>query len=237
MKKIFLFAAAVLMALNINAKTYEFVGITLDDIDAGELTITEEEKDKDGVPTKTGRWVIAIPGGEKVYEISLYEDIKLHYASDKSDPVYLAIDPKNGYFEFPGNGKGEGRCVIIVEGATVDENVTFELASKGSSDSQISAKDDAEGESVVLPKKDSSKKGQDPYDKDGYYWVSATFKANASTMSVTAPGSRVRKIVVGGGEQGIGDLKTSRKAIKRFENGQLIIIKNGVKYNAIGVKL
>ena len=59
MKKIFLFAAAVLMALNINAKTYEFVGITLDDIDAGSLSITEEEKDKDGVMTKTGRWVVS----------------------------------------------------------------------------------------------------------------------------------------------------------------------------------
>ena len=27
------------------------------------------------------------------------------------------------------------------------------------------------------------------------------------------------------------------KTIKRYENGQLVIIKNGVKYNALGVQL
>ena len=37
--------------------------------------------------------------------------------------------------------------------------------------------------------------------------------------------------------QGIGNTKVGNKAFKVFENGQLVIIKNGVKYNAIGVQL
>ena len=37
--------------------------------------------------------------------------------------------------------------------------------------------------------------------------------------------------------QGISNTKIGNKAVKIFENGQLVIIKNGVRYNAIGVKL
>ena len=37
--------------------------------------------------------------------------------------------------------------------------------------------------------------------------------------------------------QGLGNTKVGNKAFKIFENGQLVIIKNGVKYNAIGVQL
>ena len=36
---------------------------------------------------------------------------------------------------------------------------------------------------------------------------------------------------------GISNTKIGNKAVKIFENGQLVIIKNGVRYNAIGVKL
>ena len=38
-------------------------------------------------------------------------------------------------------------------------------------------------------------------------------------------------------EQGINDVNANVKAVKTFENGQLVIIKNGVKYNALGAQL
>lgn len=37
--------------------------------------------------------------------------------------------------------------------------------------------------------------------------------------------------------EGVVNTKVGNKAIKVFENGQLVIIKNGVRYNAIGVQL
>ena len=37
--------------------------------------------------------------------------------------------------------------------------------------------------------------------------------------------------------EGIEDIETSMKAVKVIENGQLFIIKNGVKYNALGVEV
>ena len=33
------------------------------------------------------------------------------------------------------------------------------------------------------------------------------------------------------------NVKDAVKAVKSFENGQLVIIKNGVKYNALGAQL
>ena len=37
--------------------------------------------------------------------------------------------------------------------------------------------------------------------------------------------------------QGIEDVKTANKAIKVIENGRLVIIKNGIRYNALGAQL
>ena len=39
------------------------------------------------------------------------------------------------------------------------------------------------------------------------------------------------------GQQAIDNIEAGEKAVKFFENGQLIILKNGVRYNALGAKL
>ena len=40
-----------------------------------------------------------------------------------------------------------------------------------------------------------------------------------------------------GGGQGVENIDATVKAVKSFENGQLVIIKNGVRYNALGAQL
>ena len=49
-------------------------------------------------------------------------------------------------------------------------------------------------------------------------------------------GYRISKIVVGAA-QGVENVFDNAKAVKVFENGQLVIIKNGVRYNALGAQL
>ena len=46
-------------------------------------------------------------------------------------------------------------------------------------------------------------------------------------------GVRIEKL----NAQGVENVKDAVKAVKSFENGQLVIIKNGVKYNALGAQL
>ena len=55
-----------------------------------------------------------------------------------------------------------------------------------------------------------------------------------------ANGFRLAKILVGayrGELQAVENVNATVKAIKRIENGQLVIIKNGVRYNALGTQL
>ena len=46
-------------------------------------------------------------------------------------------------------------------------------------------------------------------------------------------GVRIEKLQA----QGVDNIEAGAKAVKFFENGQLIILKNGVRYNALGAKL
>lgn len=223
MKKFFLFVAAVATALTVNAKVYDFSTITASDIETT-ATVTEEEKDGE----KTGKLQILVPADQSLVDVVLFEDIRIRYNSDKE--AKIIVDTKNGYFEFPGNGKtAEGKSLIIFETAVVGDDIIIEAANKSDSKATaIVAKDGADGEDVDMPMKNASTKE--------YTWVEATFKATNASATVSAPSCRVRKITIGAA-QGINDVNASVKAEKRFENGQLVIIKNGVRYNALGAQL
>ena len=225
MKKFFLFAAAVVAALTVNAKVYDFSTITKADIQTT-AQVTED--------AETGKITIAIPGDQSVVEIRLFEDIVLHYNS--KDAKNITVDTKNGYFEFPGNGAtAEGKALVTVENLTIGDKVAFEAANKGTGDVALSARDGAEGADVALPKK---AKGAEGADENGYIWVTGEYTATAADLTISAPGARVRKITTPGeDQQAIDNIEAGEKAVKFFENGQLIILKNGVRYNALGAKL
>ena len=225
MKKFFLFAAAVVAALTVNAKVYDFSTITKADIQTT-AAVTEDEA--------TGKITIAIPGDQSVVEIRLFEDIVLHYNSKEAKNI--TVDTKNGYFEFPGNGAtAEGKALVTVENLTIGDKVAFEAANKGTGDVALSARDGAEGADVALPKK---AKGAEGADENGYIWVIGEYTATAADLTISAPGARVRKITTPGEDkQAIDNIEAGEKAVKFFENGQLIILKNGVRYNALGAKL
>ena len=40
-----------------------------------------------------------------------------------------------------------------------------------------------------------------------------------------------------GGESAVDNVNAAVKSVKRIENGQLVIIKNGVKFNALGAEI
>lgn len=220
MKKFFLFAAAVASALSINAKVYDFATITASDVKAS-VAITEEMKDGKA----TGKLLIAVPADQSIVTVTLFNDIELRYNSDKENKI--VIDTKNGYFEFPGNGKtAEGKSLVILKTAAIGDLIVIDAANKGEGTAEVAAVEGASGTAVSLPAK---------ADKV-YTWVEATFTTIAPNPIVQTPSARVRKISVGEA-QGVENVTAGEKAVKRFENGQLVIIKNGVRYNAIGVQL
>lgn len=216
MKKIFLFAAAVVAAMTVNAKVYDFATITANDIETTAKMTTDET---------TGKITIEVPGDQSVVVVRLFEDIVLHYNSDAVKNI--VVDTKNGYFEFPGNGKSpEGKALVTVEGLTIGDKVKVEAANKGTGNVSVEAVEGCTGDAVALPAKANGE----------YTWVTAEFTATDAEITFKTPSARVRKITTPGGEQAISNVDAAEKAVKSFENGQLVIIKNGVKYNALGAK-
>ena len=73
--------------------------------------------------------------------------------------------------------------------------------------------------------------------KEGYEFVqwSDGNTDNPRTVTVTQDETFTAQFKVIG--EGLEDVNVEQKAIKTFENGQLVIIKNGVKYNALGTKI
>ena len=51
------------------------------------------------------------------------------------------------------------------------------------------------------------------------------------------PFNLTRVVLIEKGTTGISDAIQSVKSIKTIENGQMVIIKNGVRYNALGAQL
>ena len=75
--------------------------------------------------------------------------------------------------------------------------------------------------SQVLKDEGENKNMKLTMDVDGDYTFTWTFAT--STLTITFPAAT-----------GIENTAVESKAIKTYENGQLIVIKNGVKYNALG---
>jgi hypothetical protein len=50
-------------------------------------------------------------------------------------------------------------------------------------------------------------------------------------------GYRIKAIQIGAGSQGVENVEGAAKVEKFYRDGQLIIRKNGVEYNALGAKL
>ena len=220
MKKFFLFAAAAIAAMTVNAKVYDFATITAADVQAS-VAITEEIKEG----AATGKLLIEVPADQSVVTVTLFNDIELRYNSDAKKNI--VIDTKNGYFEFPGNGKtAEGKALVVLKTAAIGDQIVFEAANKGTADVAVEAVEGASGDAVSLPAK-----------ADGVYtWVEASFIAIASNPIIKTPSARVRKITIGAA-QGFENADAAVKAEKFYRNGQLIIRKNGVEYNALGAQL
>ena len=238
MKKFFLFAAAIVAALTMNATVYDFSNIT----SADELTVTNATLNtSESTETKLVYDIPAPAEGESSSTISIVVKaapacvFELSNGSGKTKAMAVGIEGNGkSYIEFSGkNG------ILTINNLTVGTSVTLHICAKGEKTSSIAATSGAaETDAVELPakvKKDSEQAGKDGYDANGYYWKDATFTATGSTMVLkeTANGYRVNSINIADG-QGIENTSAAVKAEKRYENGQLVIIKNGVKYNALG---
>lgn len=238
MKKFFLLVAAV-AAMAVNAEVYDLSTINFTQAD---LTVTNGTVADDAA--KAYYTVKNTPGETVVMTIAQLPNIEFSYknSSEKTAfKVYYNAEGKegNGKIQMDGNQRD-----ITFTNVTPGDQIVLTVASKGSTGAHFADSDKgtaftgcvannpaAPGIGEALPGKDA--------EAGASYEISVTAIAPTVTIRETAGGYVLYSIQVGGASsnEAIDNVEAGVKAVKTFENGQLVIIKNGVKYNALGVAL
>jgi hypothetical protein len=221
MKKFFLFAAAVVAAMTINAKEWDFA-----DFEVDSKGLTKGSKEVDGLG---------------FYAIDASADPSKEFASDKGfgiigEKAKTFDDGYKGTHNCKSNGGGSADEATpwlpkqryfyfdVTGNSTI--KVWFESGS-----SKVVKFFISDGKKVLFEKEVSVA------DKDVALIGEAKYQGDAGRIYVYGNNSiEVFKIEVSG-SQAIEDVNAEVKSVKTFDNGQLVIIKNGVKYNALGAQL
>jgi hypothetical protein len=235
MKKFFLFAAAVVAAMTVNAKVLDLrvVGLSIDDWTILEATLNGDNTDPDA-----GKYVYDIKAGvaSETY-VNADEDVVFQLKNGSDKAKAFVVYPGKCY-EFGGkNG------ILILKNTAAGDKIQLLAAAKGSNDAKFADPDDvypknaiAVSEDLVLPKK-----GSEGGDEQGYVWVVLEFASLGGDVEIKEFNGGYRIAALSVGEelpQGILNTEAATvKAEKFFRNGQLIIRKNGVEYNALGAQL
>lgn len=236
MKKIFLFAAAAIAALTVNAKVIDFAAVatTIADWTPGaQATLNAGESDE-----AKGKYVYDISGGAdaNVTTTTADADLEFQTKNSKAKTKAFAIYPGK-CFEFGGkNG------VLVIKNTKSGDAIKLTVAAKGGTaanfaDATAAFPKNAYALStdLTLPAKQAGAEGAD---EQGYIWKVLEFESLGGDVEIKEfdGGYRIAKIQVGAGAQGIDNVEAV-KAEKFYRDGQLIIRKNGVEYNALGTKL
>ena len=217
MKKFFLFAAAAVAALTINAKEWDFADFATDG------GLKEGSKVVDGLgfyaidasedPTKAfadGKEFGIIAAKAKTFTdgYKSVNNCKTNGGGGAEEATPWL--PKQRYFYFDVTGN-----------STI--KVWYESGSSKAVKLFIS-----DGAKVLFENEVSSG------DKDVALIATANYEGGNGKIYIYGNGSIEVFKIEATSAQGINDVNAEVKAVKRFENGQLVIIKNGVKYNALG---
>ena len=214
MKKIFTFAVAVCAAMALNAETYNFGGITADQI------TTDGTK---GTYTMDGVEIPSVSATAEVdinCTISTMPNLVINYknSGDKANILKLAAD----YMQTDGKN-----VILTFSNVAIGANIELLVSAKGTTASIFTALEgciSATGADYTVTKKETTAE-----------YETITFMATASSVRIkeTAGGYRIISATINGA-QGVENTTFAPKATKMIENGQMIIVRDGVKYNALG---
>ena len=228
MKKIFLFAAAVVAAMTVNAEQILFTAVaaagTLNgkSVSDGELVLAiTDEAEKIAVDSNSCWFGDAV--NQVKFSLRLKTGGKSQVKEEATNALKLTV-PRDGklyVYARTGKNSAEDRNISLVQNEVTLLDHTL-LESEAIKVKGLDSKE-PEKETAVYPVLSCDVQEGDI---DILYPVGAI---NIYGISFDAP--------IEPEPQGIEDVKNAVKAVKTFENGQLVIIKNGVKYNALGAQL
>ena len=230
MKKFFLFTAAIVAALTVNAKVIDLsaVGTSIDDWTVSEATLNSGESD-----ASKGKYVYDIKGGVASESFINAEPSVVFQIKNGSDKAKAFVVYPGKCYEFGGkNG------ILIIKNTAAGDRIRLTVAAKGSTAANFAGDGFPVNASAVSEDLTLPAKGSEGADEQGYVWRELEFVSLGGEVQIKEfdGGYRINKVIIGFGE-GIDNVNADVKTVKTFENGQLVIIKNGVRYNALGVQL
>lgn len=240
MKKFFLFVVAAVAALTINAQTVVELANVANYIDFQALSISDPDMTQSKI-TSTTPYTLAngtVLGGflkSDGTEAEVTWNVKEDYNTTMPTPTWEGVDSlKVGTMLRAASG------ATISLGAfttTADGKVTVYMQPNGDSDRGVSLSVYG-GEPVEFLASGVKINGIRPAYAAEFELPAGYYDAGDVVIKFVVNKSNVFGIAVENLQvQSIDKANTGAKAVKSFENGQLVIIKNGVKYNALGVAL
>ena len=229
MKKFFLFAAAVVAAMTVNAKVIDLttVGTSIDQWTVGEATLNASASDADA-----GKYVYDIKAGVASESYINAEPNVVFQIKNGSDKAKAFVVYPGKCYEFGGkNG------ILIVKGTTAGDAIVLTVAAKGSTAANFKDAADAFPVNAIAVTADLTcpAKGSEGADEQGYVWKTLEYTSMGGDVEIKEfdGGYRIKAIQIGG-TQGVENVEGAAKVEKFYRDGQLIIRKNGVEYNAQG---
>lgn len=237
MKKLFLFTAAVIAAMTVNAKVVDLtvIGTSIDQWTISGATFwTDRPEDNLNYDV----FLYGVKGGIASESFVTTEPDVVFYIKRDADKEHIFSICPGMFYQYCGkNG------ILIIKNTQPGDVIKLTVAAWSSASSANFVDESgafpvnavAVSKDLVLPAKE---KGAEGADKKGYIWKVLEYVSLGGEVQIKefACGYRIAKIEIGGG-QGVENVSDGAKAVKTFENGQLVIIKNGVRYNALGAQL
>jgi len=229
MKKFFLFAAAVVAAMSVNARVVTFAGI-VDNTDkdaaktAFDAAFEYENIETAGVANTAGDAYLVevkqVAGTEEwgVTTLKLVGEEQVYFEFKDKNDGKLVMKAYKEYVQ----PNGKAACLVITD-LSVGDKVKINLKKALNKEAMI------EGATVTKHNFDS-----DVVELEA---AAEEIRVYSKSESDTDAKWQVASVEIGAGETAVENVNATVKSVKTIENGQLVIIKNGVKYNALGTEI
>ena len=228
MKKIFLFAAAIVAAMTVNARVINFAGIvdnTAADAakSAFDAAFVFENIETAGVANSSGdAYLVNVT---QVSGTEAWGTTTLNLKGE--DQVYFEFKDKNdgklvmkAYKEYV-QPNGKAACLVITD-LNAGDKVKINLKEALNKEAMI------EGATVT----------KHNFDNTVVELTAAADEIRVYSKSESDTDAKWKIVSLEvAGETAVENVKADVKSIKTFENGQVVIIKNGVKYNVLGTEI
>lgn len=239
MKKFFLLVAAV-AALTVNAQTVVELADVANYIDFQALSVSDPAMTS-AVITSTTPYELAngtvLTGFAKSdgTEAENKWNVKDSYNTTMPTPAWNGVDSLNAGTMFRA---ASGTTIALGSfTTTADGKLTVYLQPNGDSDRGVSLSVYG-GEPVEFKASGVKINGIRPAYAAEFDLAAGSYDAGDVVIKLIVNTSNIFGVAIQNLQaQAIDNVEAGAKAVKTFENGQLVIIKNGVKYNALGVAL